>query len=179
MNAPHTYAEWLSLLERFGVGDDSTIQVMKGGSIEWSNVVAERWTLRVSDALNARLKALSKRLQTSLDRARGDYHAVANALVEARRGLVPLRAFLALQSIPEMVRTHLTAEVDRWATETQSSLESSVKDMRHDQGWLAKTIRDNALTLTRGDLPAPPTSEEQVGQQSPASAGRERRVIIL
>jgi hypothetical protein len=176
MNAPRAYAEWLSLLERFAAGDDSVIQVMEGGSVEWTNVVAERWTLRVTGALDARLGALSKRLQTSLDRARGDYHAIANALVEARRGLVSLRAFLALRCLPEVVRSHLAAELDRWITETQASLERSVKDFRHDQGRLAKTIRDNPLTMARSDPPWRPDTEEEQGLR-PAS--RERRVIIL
>jgi hypothetical protein len=175
MNPPTAYAAWLPLLDEFRAGDDSVLEAMRGGSIEWTNVVAERWTRQVADSLSTRLLALSKQLQTSLDRARGDYFAISNALLLARRGLTPLRAFVSLPALPPDVRTHLASELDRWATETQKSLERHAEGVRHDQGRLLKTIRDHPLSAVV-EAPANPPVVQSSGSGNPPARGR--RVIL-
>lgn len=173
MVVPHTYAEWLPLLDQFRAGEDSVLEGMRSGSIEWTNVVAERWTRHVADSLNTRLQALSKQLQAGLDRSRGDYLAISNALLLARRGLAPLRAFVSLPALPPDVSTYLSSELDRWANDTQKSLEVHAEGIRHDQGRLLKTIRDHPLTsMTEVELPTSP-------KQEPGEAGPVRRRRIL
>jgi hypothetical protein len=175
MAIPHTYAEWLPLLDRFRAGDDSVLDSLKEGSIEWTNIVAERWTRQVVDCFSSRLQALSTQLQKALDRARGDYFAVANALLMARRGLTPLRVFVNIPGFPSDIQTHLASELTRWTTETQNSLEQHAKDVRHDQGRLLKTIRDNNLTTVfEGSIGG-------AGNQEPESTTptiRGRRIIL-
>lgn len=144
---PTTYAEWCALLDRFRDGDDSVLEDMAQGSIAWTNVVAERWTVQVTVALNERLRRLSLRLQRALDAARGDTFAVSNALLDARRALSPLRALVALPCLNEQLRAHLESEVEHWAKQTQQSLEKSAQADRTSQGRLAKALRDNPLTL--------------------------------
>jgi hypothetical protein len=173
MKSPCTYAEWLPLLDRFRSGDDSSVQMMEKGSIEWTNVVAERWTRQVAEALGARLQALSRQLQASLDRARGDYFVISGALLTARRGLTPLRVFAGLRSFPETVRTHLQSELDRWVSETQKWLDKSAIEVRHDQGRLLKTLRDNPLTAVLSDLPIPAADR---ADERPVPPVRGRRV---
>jgi len=175
MNGPSTYAEWLVLLDRFRAGDDSVVQAMQGGSVVWTNVVAERWTHQVAGVFEVRLRALSGQLQTGLDRARGDHFTIANALVAARRGSAALRTFASLPCFPDVVRNHLVAELDRWATETQKSLEKSATQIRHDQGKLLKTIRDNPLTAACADHPTSPGHQTQRGHDGLA---RGRRIIL-
>jgi hypothetical protein len=175
MSEPHAYAEWLPLLDRFRGGDDAALLPMQNGSLEWTNVVAERWTRHVADTLNARLQALSKQLQTGLDRARGDYFAISNALLTARRGLVPLRAFVNLPAMPAEVRSHLASELTRWAAETQKSLERSAEGVRHDEGRLLKTIRDHPLTAV-SDVPSTPAASQT--SDSIVQPGRGRRIIL-
>jgi len=175
MKPPSTYAEWLRLLDRFRSGDDSTIELIEKGSIEWTNVVAERWTHQVGEALGARLQALSKKLQAGLDRARGDYFAISDALLAARRSIAPLRAFVASPSFPEMVRDHLASELERWISETQKSLEKSAMEVRHDQGCLLKTIRDNPLTGVSSDALTAPGGQ---AQERPVPPVRGRRVML-
>jgi len=148
---------------------------MRGGSIEWTNVVAERWTRQVADSLTARLQALSKQLQTSLDRARGDYFAISNALLLTRRGLAPLRTFVSLPALPSDVGTHLASELDRWASETQKSLERHAEGIRHDQGRLLKTIRDHPLNTVIDVAPNPPVVQSSASGNPPV---RGRRVIL-
>jgi hypothetical protein len=174
MNPPQIYAEWLLLLDQFRAGDDSVLEAMRGGSIEWTNVVAERWTRQVADSLTTRLKALSKQLQTNLDRARGDYFAISNALLVARRGLLPLRMFVSLPAFPPDVKSHLASELDRWATESQKSLERHSEEVRHDEGRLLKTIRDHPLTAVV-EASGPPAAQSSEISSPPA---RGRRVIL-
>ncbi|HYO79238.1 MAG TPA: hypothetical protein VE010_22430, partial [Thermoanaerobaculia bacterium] len=113
--APACYADWVPLLERFRDGDDSVLELMLAGTLEWTNVVAERWTTRVAGALDARLKDVTSRLQLALDRSRGDVFAVSQALLGARRALAPLHAAAAMRCAPDDVREHFTAEVVRFA----------------------------------------------------------------
>jgi hypothetical protein len=173
---PSTYAEWLPFLDRFGAGDDSVIVVMSQGTLEWTNVVAERWTRQVSTCLNGRLQTLSTQLQTMLDRSRGDHFAISNALLMTRRALIPLRAFVRLPVLPDDVKQHLVSELDRWASETQKSLETHAANIRHDQGRLLKTIRDHPLTAVASETPSPPQTETPGGVTD--SPTKRRRVIL-
>jgi hypothetical protein len=174
MNPPHVYAEWLPLLDQFRGGDDSVLEAMRAGSIEWTNVVAERWTRQVADSLTTRLQALSKHLQTGLDRARGDYFAISNALLLVRRGLSPLRMFVSLPALPPDVKNHLASQLGRWATETQKSLERHAEGVRHDQGRLLKTIRDHPLTVDVETFNPPAVVSSESG--NPPVRGR--RIIL-
>ena len=175
MGGPTTYGEWLPLLDRFRAGEDSALEAMRGGSIEWTNVVAERWTHQIADSLTIRLQALSRQLQTSLDRARGDHFAISNALLLTRRGLSPLRTFVGLPALPPGLKTHLASELDRWATDTQKSLERHAEGIRHDQGRLLKTIRDHPVN-TVVEAPANPPVVQSAGSGNPPVRGR--RVIL-
>lgn len=152
MKAPEAYAEWLALLDRFRQGDDCVLGPMRLGRLEWTSVVAERWTRQIASALSARIDSLSQRLQKALDRAGDDCFAVANALLAARRGLVPLRALTALPAAPAEVRAHLAGELDRWVADVQRTLERSATTTtgHHDQGRMLKTIRDNSLVSAKG-----------------------------
>lgn len=171
-NAPHTYAEWVPLIECFGAGDDSVLERMRAGTIEWTNIVAERWTLRLSEALSARLKQVSKQLQLAFDRAAGDTFAISRAMLGARRSLRPLHAATSLPCLPENVRAHLTDELRRFVAETQNGLETGAKRIRHDDGHVLKALRDNPLTTPQ------PTSPETVGDGTLEPPLRGRRVLL-
>lgn len=175
MGAPQTYAEWMPLLDRFRSGDDSVLDDLRGGSIEWTNVVAERWTRQVSDCLTARLQALSKQLQTGLDRARGDYFAIASALLMVRRGLTPLRQFVTMPAVPTDVQRHIESELNRWIAETQSSLEKHGERVRHDQGRFLKTIRDHPLSAATTVPVSTPSVQVSPDEPQPT---RGRRILL-
>jgi len=177
MNEPHTYAEWLPLFDRFRAGEDSVIDLLKGGTIEWTNVVAERWMRQAVDCITLRLQTLDKELQTGLDRAYrcGDHFAISNALLLARRRLAPLREFARLPALREEGRRLLESEVNRWADEKQRSLEKSVEKVRHDQGRLLKTIRDHPLTSI-SETPATPRANPAADSGIPPIRGR--RILL-
>jgi hypothetical protein len=170
---PHAYAEWVPLIERFRDGDDSALTAMRAGTMEWTNIVAERWTSRMSEALNIRLKKVSADLQLALDRARGDAFSVSRAMLGARRALAPLQIAASLPCAPENVRTHFADELTRFIAQTQESLESGAKRIRVDNGTILKAIRDNPLTA-----PPPSPSESEMPSDPQPPSGRGRRVIL-
>lgn len=169
--APTTYAEWLPLIERFRDGDDGVVEAMHAGTIEWTNVVAERWTARLAEAFAERLKKVSSLLQLALDRAHGDPFAVSQAMLAARRSVTVLHRAADLPSAPEMVRQHFLDEVTRFATQTQGSLETSARQNRADA--LLKALRDNPLpaAVTRATAP-----DKAVDSQLPGE--RVRRILL-
>jgi hypothetical protein len=147
---------------------------MQQGSIEWSAVVAERWTFQLSSALGKRLTMLSKQLQLWLDRSRGESFAVAQALLNARRSLQRLREFASICCLPDNVKSHLQNEIARWAQETQRVLEENAAKIRTDNGRLLKTIRDNPLTTIALAVEQGATASPDVGD----TKVRGRRVIL-
>lgn len=173
VSPPATYSEWVPLLERFRDGDDSVLELLLAGTLDWTNVVAERWTARVAEAFDARLKTVTSRLQLALDRSRGDVFSVSQSLLGARRALAPLHAATAMSCAPESVREHFAAEVARFAARTQESLEASAKRNRAD--LLLKALRDNPLTIV---VPAPLSRETDTATVTTAQAGRGRRILL-
>jgi hypothetical protein len=170
---PRTYAEWVRLLDRFREGYDDVLGPMRDGAIEWTPVVAERWSAQLSDAMTVRLQQLSKRLQRALDRAGGESFGVANSLLDARRSLASVQCLATLPCLEGRVRLHLTSELTRWARETQDSLEKGAQQVRWDGGRLLKALRDNPLTA--------PINGNATGPQ-PAStldhSPKPRRIIL-
>lgn len=172
MTVPRTYAEWLNLLDRFKAGENDALSAMQLGTIEWTSVVADRWTQHIVDCLNTRLQSLSDQLQRSLNRAAGDHLAIGNSMLLARRGLEPLRAFVALPAIPQNVHAFLAPNLEMWAEETQRSLERHASLVRHDQGRLLKTIREHPLNVKSVTIPT------ATSQGSMPQAPKGRRVIL-
>jgi len=170
---PSSYAEWLPLLDRFRDGDDAALPAMQSGRLEWSNIVAERWTARMAEVFKVRLEKISKQLQTGVDRAASDPFTVSRAILAARRALVPLRAAATLTFLPEEVRNHFAAEVEHFAKQTQESLERSAGQIRGDGGAMLKAIRDNPLTVVE-----PPAGEPESPADSVSPSARGRRVIF-
>lgn len=173
VSVPATYAEWVPLLQRFRDGDDSVLDLLLAGTIEWTNVVAERWTARVAEAFDARLKKVASSLQLALDRSRGDAFSVSQALLGTRRALAPLHTAAAMSCAPESVRKHFAAEVARFAAGTQESLEASAK--RNHADALLKALRDNPLTIV---VPIPLSRETDSATATTAQAGPGRRILL-
>lgn len=172
ISPPRTYGEWADLLDRFSRGDDGVLEAMRCGSIEWSAVVAERWTVRLHEALACRLREMSSRLQIGLDRAAGDAFAISGAMVGARRSLGKIALMADLPCLPPDVRRHLTDELRRFASGTQQHLEESAQRLRDDRGRVLKALRDNPLRVPQ---PSPEIAAASPAPESPAPG---RRVLL-
>lgn len=156
--APSIYAEWALLVERFSAGEDTVLDVMERGTIAWTNVVAERFTLLVTTALDRRLIDLSQRLNRDLRLTNGDRDVFTRALLSARVRLAGLERFARLSAYDRRLREHLVQCVELWAERTHQTLESSLQK-NNDQGVFLSLLRRTPLRpavskLNEQSLPA-------------------------
>jgi hypothetical protein len=169
---PRQYAEWAAALDRFAQGDDATIDEMERGTLEWTAVVAERFTQRLHDAFFTRLQDAQRALGRQLDAARGDEARLAQALVGTRHLLAPLARVARLDVLPEPLRTHLAGELARMASSTQQSLEQSARADRHRGERLLAVVLRNPIRVP-GASPAPAAPDA-----APSSTGGRRPIIL-
>jgi hypothetical protein len=163
---PTTYAAWASLLDRFAEGDDAVLGALHDGKLEWTAIVAERFTRRITEAFNSRLKRAVSGLQRELDGSRGNAQVIGQGLIRARTQLGPLASLAALPVLPGEVRDHLRAELERLIRQTQASLERSAAG---SQGLL-DVLRTHALK--------PPAPTASPPANLPAATGPARRNIL-
>lgn len=172
---PRQYAEWAAALDRFAAGDDASIDAMEQGTLEWTAVVAERFTQRLHDAFFSRLQDAQRRLGRHLDSARGDETRLAQALVGARHLLAPLARVARLVALPENVRTHLHGELTRLAENIQQSLEASARADRRAGERLLAVVRRNPIRVPGGPEPSAATHPAET---RPATPGARRPIIL-
>jgi hypothetical protein len=179
--APRQYAEWAAALDRFAAGDDDAVAAMEHGTLDWTAVVAERFTQRLHDAFFARLTDAQRRLGRDVDGARGDEVRLAQALVGIRHVLAPLVRVARLAALPESVRTHLHGELTRMADSMQQSLESSARADRRSGERLLAVVRRNPIRVPAPAGPVPPPSVPAPAQRPeprPAPPGARRPIIL-
>ena len=145
MTAPQTYAEWSALLERFQrrEKDEETLDAMRRGTVAWQSGVAERFSKKLIDAVNARMNAASDRFQRDLSHARGSDGEVVRALLALRREMSFLYSAVSLPTLPERERTQYAALVREQADNMQKSLEDSARTDR--SGKMASLVRNNKV----------------------------------
>ena len=143
--APHTYAEWVNVLETFKTkaNDSDVLAAMKGGTLEWQSGVAERFSKRLIDAVNYRMNAASDKFQTEMNRARGAEGAIVQALLNLRKEMSFLAQAINLPVLPEKDRQHYVQLVIDQANNMQKSLEDSAKKDR--SGKMSSIVRNHKV----------------------------------
>lgn len=145
IRAPHTYAEWASVLTllKDKADDDAVLAAMQAGTIEWQTGVAERFSKKLIDAVNSRMNAASDKFQLDIQRARGQERAIVQALLALRKEMRFLTRVLDIRAIPEQDRAQYVGLVRAQADAMQKSLEDSAKADR--TGKLSSIIRNNRV----------------------------------
>lgn len=143
--APHTYAEWVSVLTVFKnkTNDEEALKAMKAGTLEWQSGVAERFSAKLIDAVNARMNAASDKFQKDLSRSRGQEGAIIQALLALRKEMSFLEQAIDLPVLPEKVRQHYLNLVKEQADTMQKSLEDSARNDR--SGKLSSIVRNHKV----------------------------------
>ena len=103
MQAPHTYAEWVKVLDLFRARQDDreVLAAMQQGSLEWQSGVADRFSKRLVDAVNARMNTASDKFQRDMSNARGAEGAIVQALLSLRKEMALLARAVDIPSLPE------------------------------------------------------------------------------
>lgn len=142
---PRTYAEWVPLLDmlKSREDDESVLQAMRQGSIEWQSGVAERFAKKLIDTVNFRMNAASDKFQRDMGRTQGQERAIVQALLSLRKEMRFLAQAIDLPVLPEKDRQHYLRLVVDQAGQMQSSLEESARKDR--TGKLASLVRNNRV----------------------------------
>jgi hypothetical protein len=167
--APKVYSDWLPLIDRFEKGDDHALEEMKTGQIEWTNVVAQRWSAHIANAVSSRLQLTSRQLQLGFSRCGGNLFAVAQTMLGARRSLSTLVELTGIPCMNEDLRAHLLSEITRFVDESQRSLEKSAMQHGRQGEPVLRVLRENRLRLvlsTDTKDNGQPTSSSNPGVES-------------
>lgn len=145
IDAPHTYSEWVSVLTIFRSknNDEEVLKAMQNGSIEWQSGVAERFSQKLIDAVNARMNAASDKFQLDMSRARGQESAIVQAILALRKEMAFLAKAINLPALPADDRCHYLNLVIEQANSMQKSLEDSAKKDR--TGKLSSIVRNHKV----------------------------------
>lgn len=144
---PHTYAEWVGVLDQLKdkSDDEAVVQAMQAGTIEWQSGVAERFSKKLITVINFRLNAATDRFQREMSHAQGQERVIVQALLALRRELAFLARAISLPALPDKDREQYRQLVVRQADNIQKSLEDSAKKDR--SGKLSSLVRNNRVNL--------------------------------
>lgn len=142
---PRSYSEWVEVLDilKSRSDDDSVLQAMQQGTIEWQSGVAERFSKRLINVINYRMNLATDKFQRDMSHSNGQERAIVQALIGLRKEMRFLSQAINLPAIPEKDRKHYCQLVLSQADSIQNSLEESAKKDR--SGKLSSLIRNNRV----------------------------------
>jgi hypothetical protein len=182
---PDSYAQWSECLDRLssGLEDESCLRCMAAGRLSWTGGVATLFADRLGQEVNARLRRCSEGLTRDL-KSNGGESSVIRAILNARQALFFLDRLVNTPAFPEVIRTHWTDEVKKFAQRAQKNLEDSARSDR--TGRLVVLLRNNNLERYRDIQMQPTLAPElalaEVGSSSTSNTvtgvGMRRRTIL-
>ena len=83
MRSPHTYAEWVEVIDIFGnrLDDDGAISAMRSGTLDWQAGVSDRFLQKLIGAVNKRMNAAVDAFQKRQRRSVADERSITEALL--------------------------------------------------------------------------------------------------
>lgn len=145
IQTPNTYSDWTKVLDIFKSkqNDEDVLQAMQQGALEWQSGVAERFSKRLVDSVNARMNAASDKFQRDMNNARGGEGAIVQALLGLRREMAFLVKAVDIPALPEEYRKQYVQLVIDQADKMQSSLEDTAKKDR--SGKMSSVVRNHKV----------------------------------
>lgn len=145
ISPPHTYAEWVYVLDllKDKSDDESVLQVMQKGTVQWQTGVAERFSNKLISVVNDRLNRATDKFQKDMSHAHGQERAIVQALLALRKELLFLSKAVNLDALPDNYRQQYYQLVISQADSIQNSLEDSAKKDR--SGKLSSIVRNNRV----------------------------------
>jgi hypothetical protein len=142
---PTTYAEWIALLDllKEKTADTDVLSAMKSGSLSWQAGVAERFSQKLINTINARMNVASDKFGKDISRGQGGEAALIQAILALRKEMAFLHSAVDLPVIPEKDRSKYCALVREQADTMQKSLEDSAK--RDRTGKMSSLIRNHRV----------------------------------
>jgi hypothetical protein len=150
IKSPKIYSEWVETLDmlKAKTDDDAVLRALREGTIEWQSGVAERFSKKLADTINARMDAAADKFQRDMNNARGHEGHIVQALLALRKEMNLLYQAVNLPAIPEKDRPRYIQLVRKQADDMQSSLEDSAKKDR--SGKMASIVRNHKVNALSG-----------------------------
>ena len=147
MNPPTTYAEWASLLNELKSTPihEDTIESIYQGKLEFLPGVAERFTSRLTETVNARLERIIANFNQTLRRPAADERALVTALRTLQKDFKMLLQLVKMPVLPEKFQEIYIRTIRDQAKKIQTSLENSAKSDR--SGKLSSIIRQYSINV--------------------------------
>ncbi len=144
---PRTYFEWVQCFEAIDHNEEieTVMPLLQEGELEWTSGVAERFTTRLCDLIDRKLKHTADQVQISFERASGNELAIAHALLDAKKAYRQAYSLASLSVLPEPTKASVQDLVLQSARTMQASLEESAR--RDRTGHMARLVHDIPLTL--------------------------------
>lgn len=129
MIAPHTYAEWATLIDAFGekLDDAHVIPAMREGTLDWQAGVSERFTQRLVDAVDKRMNAALDCFQRGQRRSCTDERTTVRSLLTLRNEFVVIMNAIDIKALPDEHKAQYLALIKDQANEVQKTLEDSAR----------------------------------------------------
>lgn len=142
---PRTYSEWVDIFEHLKERyyDDDLLAAMQNGTIEWQIGVAERFTSKLTEAVNYRMNAATDKFQKDMNRSGGSERETVGALLALRKEFSFLAKVMQIKAIPESDRHEYLNLVTAQADAVQKSLEDSAK--KEHTGKLLSIVKNNKV----------------------------------
>ncbi|WP_131539787.1 hypothetical protein [Pedobacter nototheniae] len=127
METLSTYSAWVNLLEKFGIGDDTSLEELSYANFTLDAGTASRFYLRVEDAYKKRKQTWLDKFQHSFKyqkfRAESDFEI---ALRNGKQNLYPLQRFVGLKGLPEDLKKTLRIDLEEFISEIRKSLKDNI-----------------------------------------------------
>lgn len=135
ISVPHTYSEWIELLDMFQdrTNDDEVLAAMQAGTIEWSPGVADRFSEHYMDAVYNRIDAAVKKFDRNSicsDWRKGDIVQALHALKKEWDFLVQV---VDIPVFPREYREQYVQIVIDEGSQIQTFLEKLAKERRDEE----------------------------------------------
>lgn len=138
---PSVYSDWSKIfddIETWEIGhvDEEVLLNMEQGTIEWTDGVSQRLTLRLIDTVNKRLQKLNLFYNKRLSMSYSTFD-LSNLLVIFRKELIFIKRLDSLLIWPDEIKAELVRDLVNYANKAQKTLEDSAK---HDLSGELKRI---------------------------------------
>ena len=146
MKVPHTYSEWVTLLERFGDGDDTVLELFNKGSYTLDGGTADRFFNSVEAAYKKRKKAWLENFQKSFHfqpaKSENELEIILNI---GKQNLIPLVKFVQAEGIHEKIRDLLREDLESFTSEIKKSLKDNTSKVGNAKEKMLLLVNGFAL----------------------------------
>lgn len=146
MASPKTYSEWVSILERFGTGDDTVIEDINEGSFMLDAGTASRFYKKVEEVYKKRKQNWLEKFQRNFKiKSIKSVDDFAIALREGKQNLTPLKKFVSSNGIPDDLRNILQKDLFDFVNEVKNSLKDNVSKDNNNREKIILIVNSSFL----------------------------------